>query len=885
MERCAICQHTAECAANTRDSNNESNKHYRYGSNSKEDKSPRRTPNGPIRPLSENKKVELDVPTPPYGSKRRAGAGSSEGSISDVDGNDVDHKGTYLDATKRVLREKKHTSNCAARNIVSGFPKRCGNDAASLHKKSTHHLHMHKRGQHPSQAILEGTTSAGGAGATTSDGATDPVSATEIVQQDNSLTDHGRAAVLESGGAVDRGRRTLQGEVSQGILNRDSDLLGSGDEINTPKPLPAVYACRHNGSGDARASTLHRGASAKTEDMPYSRAGNGCGNKKNSRKRVWYPLNQTRRNNTSLPTRGRGPPHLVGDSVPHKTFEPGKSSSLQCKPIDDRASLGDPKSFSTASGAVTPEMIQERYKQVPYLKRHSLICTRRSSKLAKEKDFAIPLHVKPNIPKLDVNKVRKWMSPAVDTRFQEVWQEALKMPVHPEEPPAVKSGLSSSDFQLLEKHNIIKKLTAEDVAKRPSMQYLIPFTVVESDDEGRQRRRFISWTKSDNTRLSSYEPFVPLMHPAKYLHRVKESSGVKRDLVCGFYQISIPEKSRWKFRFLDEAGEVYEMCVLPMGHRCAPEIMHSIMGTIAGSSDYCSKPATFDKGHIDVYVDGVRFAGATHEALRYTTWVDRRAEGVNAGFKDSGMLPMKKYVFNGAQYNHSTHRVSLGPKVLLKLREDSFMKPTFVELEAAVGRLLYCSAILGLIIPKYHFVLKICQRRINLLNRVPHMANQVVDLPYKIRSKLGEWRNKLLENVPVEPSPHPELSPPRHNLYTDASAKGWGAILYLDNGEVCIVGSPWEPGTEYEVNKAEAQAVRLALEKFADKFEPQTCLQLWIDNTSCKAAFNRKICKSDGIAPELCSVLEWAKERHLCIKANYVSTKLNPADHFSRNFE
>ena len=79
-------------------------------------------------------------------------------------------------------------------------------------------------------------------------------------------------------------------------------------------------------------------------------------------------------------------------------------------------------------------------------------------------------------------------------------------------------------------------------------------------------------------------------------------------------------------------------------------------------------------------------------------------------------------------------------------------------------------------------------------------------------------------------------------------------------------------------------AVRLALEKLEDKFEAGTCIQLWVDNTSCKAALNRKICKSDGIAPELCKVLEWAKKKGLCIKAQYIATKENPADPISRNF-
>ena len=143
-----------------------------------------------------------------------------------------------------------------------------------------------------------------------------------------------------------------------------------------------------------------------------------------------------------------------------------------------------------------------------------------------------------------------------------------------------------------------------------------------------------------------------------------ENSGVKRDLVCGFYQIPIPKSHRQKFRFISESGDVFEMCVLPMGHRCAPEIMHSIMAAIAGSKEYCEASSSFVKGGIDVYVDGVRFAGSTQGALAYSTWIDRRAQLVGARFKDAGKLPTQSYVFNGIAYDHQTHRVSLGPKVM-----------------------------------------------------------------------------------------------------------------------------------------------------------------------------------------------------------------------------
>ena len=127
-------------------------------------------------------------------------------------------------------------------------------------------------------------------------------------------------------------------------------------------------------------------------------------------------------------------------------------------------------------------------------------------------------------------------------------------------------------------------------------------------------------------------------------------------------------------------------------------------------------------------------------------------------FEDKGQLPVSKYLFNGVLYNHETHRVCLVPKVISKLRNDTFTSLTFVELEAAVGRLMCSSAVLGVIMPKYHFAIKVAQRRINLLNRVPNIGHRKVDLPFKIRAMSGQWRNELATNIPRKPLPHSDFA-------------------------------------------------------------------------------------------------------------------------------
>ena len=324
------------------------------------------------------------------------------------------------------------------------------------------------------------------------------------------------------------------------------------------------------------------------------------------------------------------------------------------------------------------------------------------------------------------------------------------------------------------------------------------------------------------------------------------------------------------------------MKVMPMGHRCAPEIMHKLTAAIACDSAVYKPTLGSCIGSVDIYIDGIRFAGTREECIKFVKFVDGRCAQVGGLFKETGSDPSKEYVFNGVLYNHETHKVSLGPKVLQKISRDRYRNITFSQLETAVGRLLYAAAVLGHIIPEYHFPLKIVRRRINELNRNPKLAEYPVPLPTATRSILADWRNIILRNEPIAPPPHPDVVPHRHSLYTDASAKGWGAVLYRDDGQVIIVGDSWEPEFKYEVNHAEAMAVRLAFEKLGHHFQKGTCVDLFIDNTSCKAALNRKVAKSDSIAVELKHILKKNQNLGVCIMARYIKSADNPADPISR---
>ena len=275
------------------------------------------------------------------------------------------------------------------------------------------------------------------------------------------------------GTSMDGGSRAHEREVPENIPSRDCDILGEKYQNDTIESIQTVHACSGGRTGDGTPGAISLGINSGTKSLQNASTRNGLSNKKRTRKRLWHPLDQTGGNHVSLSASGRRPPTLVGSSIPYQTSAPRKSSKVQCESDNYCTGPRDAKGISEAPGIITPTMLKLCYDQVPYLKRYSLLYTRRSSKLAKAEGFNIPLHVKPNVPILDVHQARKWMSAAAEARFEEVWEELLCMPAVPEAPPRVKSGLSSLDYEHLVQHGVISLLSPQEVQERPSFQYLI----------------------------------------------------------------------------------------------------------------------------------------------------------------------------------------------------------------------------------------------------------------------------------------------------------------------------------------------------------------------------------------------------------------------------
>jgi ribonuclease HI len=195
--------------------------------------------------------------------------------------------------------------------------------------------------------------------------------------------------------------------------------------------------------------------------------------------------------------------------------------------------------------------------------------------------------------------------------------------------------------------------------------------------------------------------------------------------------------------------------------------------------------------------------------------------------------------------------------------------------------MVYASAVLGIALPRYYWALKQVRRRFNALNRGLVHPDDVPSISTSVKRQLHEWLGRLTANKPVSPLPRLDQEP-RATLYTDASGAGWGAVLFLETGETFVAGEPWPKDFDYEVNRAEARAVRLALEAFKVHFDKNIVIKLKVDNTSVEAAVKKGVARSHGITKELKTIMETGFEHGWKLNVSYVKSAENPADSISR---
>lgn len=669
---------------------------------------------------------------------------------------------------------------------------------------------------------------------------------------------------IQSDGTMDRSNAYHNGERDRVFSETDRHLMGNVAEVRQDGSVQAGSVHGDTGEMDGSHSKSSTESETRTSADGHDNRSHERDHEEGTRSGVHNTFSEARRSDGGNGKGRSGDMRDRGCNEGRQTQTNRNDTAIRRKFVANSLGAGNAESDQTDLELFTRFV------------KHTVTRVRRSTKVATGDDLLLPLHVKEVAP-LSVEKLRAMMNDSTKRRFDEVWGMMLRDVQ--KGPDRSKSTLTHGDATKLCEAGVISLISKDEEKSRPTRATLKPFTVVETRD-GSDRRRFIAWTKSHNDALEhSYTANVPLQHISYYLDRVNENVALKRDLSCGFFQMEIPYEFRSLFRFTDDVGNVFEMNRVPMGHVCAPELMHTLMAVIAGDRHYCLPQCSASSRLIvDVFVDGCRCAGNEREVRNYESWIESRARNVCATFKPAESYIGRNYDFIGAHFDHVRKQVSLKAAFALKIKDSNWK--TIGQLETLMGRLIHASAVLQVRLPTYYWVIKSARRRIALLNRGLAKESDLVSVPLNVERRLRAWIKTVSENTPVTPKPARD-KPASATIITDASMKGWGALLMTEDGQMIAAGKPWE-GPPPEINVGETRAVRYAFEAFRERLAKNSVVDLRVDNTTVLAAVNKGHSDSPFVSLELGALLTELNIGNWTVNATYVRSESNLADPISR---
>lgn len=521
------------------------------------------------------------------------------------------------------------------------------------------------------------------------------------------------------------------------------------------------------------------------------------------------------------------------------------------------------------------------------MKRHSLTRRPTSTRVAKtSEDFAKRLHLFEAVGEANLDPVLKLMRPKIRNRFNAVWRmtfgEEQLGAMSQQEEPTMKARVQ--DAEELGEKKVCRKV--DESTEKKTAAWVLPFTVLEDkfkDDGMETVRRFICWTRIHNENLKHlYKANVPLAHVSNYLKMANKAFASTLDLRASFWQVAIPEKVRHFFRFRDDAGNLWELCRLPMGHVCAPELMHTLVATLAGHPDFSIAPHAATRVEVAVWIDNIDICGEETKVTTQTDKVEALAKKANFTFgsKKSG----REVEFIGVHFNHEKKTVAVGKKAMSKLEASSKEMETGLTmggLERLVARLLHASAILSLKLPKRYFILKMTRRRLSRMSRGLCSVGERAHLSPSAEASLKDWVDEVRKKNSQGVTPPKSFIDATFILFTDATLDGHGAVLINQvTNQLWITGGKW-PSVFENINVAEMKAVTCALSDFAEILRGRS-VSIYVDNTSVQWGIAKACSKSEGVSEALLELLDKKEVLDIAWEVKEVRSGVNPADPASR---
>eukprot|EP00760_Papus_ankaliazontas_P026717 PhM_4_TR3069/c1_g1_i5/m.91122 len=388
--------------------------------------------------------------------------------------------------------------------------------------------------------------------------------------------------------------------------------------------------------------------------------------------------------------------------------------------------------------------------------------------------------------------------------------------------------------------------TAHDEAK--GYCHLFP-----TPEPSKNRRRLIKHTKALNTQFGR-----------DTLEKVKlvRTQDLPATVFCGdfvvtldfaawFDQIPLSDRER-PFHCFPFEGKWYRLTRLPMGQRQAVDVASTVTDMLASFQ--------LPEGvHVHTYIDNIRFIGGSRASVIAAagTFV-QRATGIGATlneitpddartqpFTAVERLVAEKGEFLGIEFDYVAKKVRIGAKTIKKLRllqeyfdSENFTVQNFIAL---FGVLFFTMQVTRPPAAKYYHALKEYSRVARMVQCDPAaLATHYKGSPSRV-ALIRQWIREVLENPWVDVVPNVTPGDCRYTLVTDASAWGWGALLWdWEEQRMWETSQKWE--TRFRANKistwAETEGITRALRHFFPEGPPAS-LAVLTDSSAAAGAFTK----------------------------------------------
>lgn len=460
------------------------------------------------------------------------------------------------------------------------------------------------------------------------------------------------------------------------------------------------------------------------------------------------------------------------------------------------------------------------------------------------------------------------------------------------------SNLSAADEKALEEAGFTTAAVRKGMVTGVRM-----FKVAEVT---KKRFRAIMWTQKANDfydknrceRCSVIKTSCTCSEPSPRV-RFKSKREDIEDALAGECAITLDFKSYYNqfilgkelqnfFVYADKGGNKRALTRLPTGMR------QSVAIAVAATDRLLDFPRTNVK--TGTCIDNIRFVGKQDDVVRAAAELVRRCKivgveindlPVDANEEDLRRLVHRKGEWLGVEIDYTNKLQRLGKKVLHKLQQiqanwNSSRTLQAKTIAATFGVLNFAVMALDQNLQRRFGILQFFRRFSKDVSIDERLWGARVVVPKAIHKKIADWIEETLANSPARLKSLENR--PSYTIVTDASAFGWGAVVFNHtSGEVLSHSQEW--ATEDDVKKdasVETEtlgAMRAICRFIPTRLSPGSIVRVLTDSVTAAALINKRSSASFR-TNQMLKVLDVYKD--IIFLANHIDGESNMADGLSR---